>query len=631
MEWGTLKDTQQERQLFQRRALAVMVVVVSLMALLGARLYQLQIVDHVTYTTISDRNRVQVQPVPPTRGLIYDRNGVLLAENRPVFSLTIMPERVPRMDELLEELAGIVRVSEADVEQFQRRLRERRRPFEQVTLRYHLDENERARLAVHRHLLPGVEVDAQLVRSYPFGELTSHILGYVGRINPQDLRRLDRVRYAGTQHTGKIGIEREYEELLHGEVGYQNVETNARGRVMRVLERENPQPGQNLVLNLDIRLQQVAHQALGDFRGAIVAIDTRTGGILAQVSTPSFDANEFVTGIGHEQYASLRDSIDLPLFNRATRGQYPPGSTIKPMLGLAALASDTVTRETTFYDPGYFQLPNSTHRFHNWDRDGMGHMNLYDSIVRSNDTYFYEVAHRMGSVKMAEYLGQFGFGRVTSLDVRDERAGILPSPAWKRAIHGEPWYPGDSINMGIGQGYFLSTPLQLATVTAVMANRGEWRAPHHLQTANGTRPAEHWLEEAQHPGVPFGSERDWDYIRGSMEDVVHGTRGTARSISPGLNYRIAGKTGTSQVFSLRGEEYEEDEVRERLRNHALFVGYAPAEDPQIAVAVLVENGGGGGRTSAPMAREVMDAWINGFPDVFTEQVIPGRVEREDLL
>ncbi|MDX1589386.1 MAG: penicillin-binding protein 2 [Oleiphilaceae bacterium] len=621
MDWGTLKDTLQEKHLFQSRVMVAMIIVLLLSGVLGLRLYQLQILDNQLYATLSDRNRVQVQPVAPTRGLITDRNGRLLAENRPVFSLTILPERASHLGELMKELKALVDLTPQEVERFEQRLNQRRRPFESVPVRYHLDEREMARLAVNRHRLPGVEVDAQLVRYYPYGALTSHVLGYVGRINEQDLQRLDPVRYAGTHYTGKSGIEREYEDLLHGRVGFQNVETNARGRVMRVLERENPTPGNNLQLNLDIRLQQVAHQALKGHRGAVVAIEPDTGAILAQVSTPSFDANQFVTGIDHASYAALRDSPDVPLFNRATRGQYPPGSTIKPMLALVGLATGAVEKDTTIFDRGWYQLPNSTQRFRNWDRDGMGRINLYDSIVRSNDTFFYRMAHDMGVDLMAHHLAQFGFGRVTSLDVRDERAGILPSREWKRRAEGEAWYPGDTINMSIGQGYFLSTPLQLAAVTATTANRGQWHSPRHLKSVNGEPHGEIWLADADIQGVTIGSEDEWDYVIGAMEDVVHGQRGTARSISRGLEYRMAGKTGTSQVFSLAGEEYDAEELEERMRDHALYVAFAPAEDPQIAVAVLVENGGSGGATAAPVARQVTDAWINGFPEVMTVQPI----------
>lgn len=623
MSWGTIRNTSQERELFQRRAFVAIIAVILLTGVLAGRFYYLQIIEHETYTTISDRNRVQVQPVPPTRGLIYDRNGVLLAENRPVFSLTIIPEQVPDMEALIEEIRGIVEVRPEDVESFHRRLDERRRPFEPVPLRYHLSEAEMARLAVNRHSLPGVETEARLVRYYPYGRLTSHVLGYVGRINEQDARRIDQVAYAGTHYIGKTGLERVYEKELHGEVGYQNVETNARGRVMRVLEREDPSPGQDLTLHLDVRLQQVAHQALGDRRGAVVAINPETGGLLAQVSTPGFDTNKFVTGIDHDSYAALRDSPDKPLFNRATRGQYPPGSTIKPMLALAGLASDTVTQSEIVYDPGYYELPNSSQVFRNWKRGGHGETTLYDAIVLSSDTYFYKMAYEMGGRLMADHLEHFGFGSVTSLDVRDELPGILPSPEWKRRVHDKPWYPGDSVNMGIGQGYFLSTPLQLAATTSVLANRGERQPPRHLRYINGDIPARQLLPDVVRPSVEIANESDWEYVINAMEDVVHSSRGTARGINPGLNYRVAGKSGTSQVFSLEGEEYDEDEIAERMRDHALFVAFAPADDPEIAVSVLVENGGGGSSTAAPVARQVMDAWINGFPKVLTNQAIPG--------
>lgn len=623
MSWGTLRNTSQERELFQRRSFVAIIVVILVTGVLIGRFYYLQIIEHETYSTISDRNRVQVQPVPPTRGLIYDRNGVLLAENRPVFSLTVIPEQVSDMDALIGDVRDIVDVSSGDVENFRERLDERRRPFEPVPLRYHLTEAEMARLAVNRHSLPGVEMEARLVRYYPYGRLTSHVLGYVGRINEQDARRIDQVAYAGTHYIGKTGLERVYEKELHGEVGYQNVETNARGRVMRVLERDDPSPGQDLTLNLDIRLQQVAHSALGDRRGAIVAINPETGGLLAQVSTPGFDANKFVTGIDHESYAELRDSLDKPLFNRATRGQYPPGSTIKPMLALAGLASDTVTQSEIVYDPGYYELPNSSQVFRNWKRQGHGDTTLYDAIVLSSDTYFYKMAYEMGGGMMADHLEHFGFGSVTSLDVRDELPGILPSPEWKRRVHDEPWYPGDSVNMGIGQGYFLSTPLQLAATTSVLANRGERHAPRHLRYIEGEVPAEHLLPDVVRPPVEMGHESDWEYVINAMEDVVHGSEGTARRISPGLNYRMAGKTGTSQVFSLEGEEYDEDEIAKRMRDHALFVAFAPADDPEIVVSVLVENGGSGSSTAAPVARQVMDAWINGFPEVLTDQAVPG--------
>ena len=629
MHWGTLRDTAQEKLLFRGRAFVAIMGVILLSTLLLGRFYYLQVVQHETYTTLSDRNRVQVQPVSPTRGLIHDRNGVLLAENRPVFSLTIMPERVPDMTELINDVRRIVDVRDEDIEAFYRRLNERRRPFEAVSLRYHLTEEEMARLAVNRHRLPGVETDARLVRYYPHAKLTSHVLGYVGRINQQDMRRLDKVRYAGTHYTGKTGLELVYEDELHGNVGYQNVETNARGRVMRVLEREDPEPGRDLTLNLDIRLQQVAHQALDGQRGAVVAINPATGGILAQVSTPGFNTNEFVTGIDSDSYASLRDSVDTPLFNRATRGQYPPGSTVKPFMAIAGLDSETVTRSRVVHDPGYYTLPNSSQVFRNWKRGGHGDTTLADAITMSSDTYFYKMAFEMGVSVMSDYLSRFGFGSVTSLDVRDERAGILPTPDWKRRVHGEGWYPGDSVNMGIGQGYFLSTPMQLAAAASVLARRGERLAPRHLRNVDGDRPAELLLPEVVRPPVELEDESDWAYVIDAMEDVVHGSNGTARRISRGLDYRLAGKTGTSQVFSLDGTEYEEDELEERMKDHALFTAFAPADSPEIAVAVLVENGGSGSAAAAPIARQVTDAWINGFPGELSAQARSGTIAQAE--
>lgn len=630
MSWGTLRDTVQEKQLFQRRAFVAILGVVVITLLLLARFYYLQVIAHETYTTLSDRNRVQVQPVSPTRGLIYDRNGVLLAENRPVFSLTILPERVDDMEALLEDIQEIVDVREEDIENFRRRVDERRRPYEAVPLHYHLTEEEIARLAVNRHRLPGVETDARLVRYYPYGKLTSHVLGYVGRINKQDMQRLDSVRYAGTHYTGKTGLERVYEDELHGEVGYQNVEINARGRVMRVLEREDPEPGGDLTINLDIRLQHIAQQAMGDRRGAIVAINPQTGGILAQVSTPGFDTNKFVTGIDHESYASLRDSIDTPLFNRATRGQYPPGSTVKPFLALAGLDSGTVTKSRIVHDPGYYRLPNSSQVFRNWKRGGHGDTTLSDAITLSSDTYFYDMAHKMGVTLMSDYLRRFGFGTATALDVRNERSGILPTPEWKRRVQGDPWYPGDSVNMGIGQGYFLATPMQLAAATSVIASRGDRLAPRHLRSVDGELPADHLLPDVVRPPLELGSESDWEYVIEAMVDVVHGSEGTARGINRGLEYQMAGKTGTSQVFSLEGEEYDEDELKERMKDHGLFIAFAPAGEPRIAVSVLVENGGSGSSSAAPVARKVIDAWINGFPEVMTQQAIPGAMEEAEL-
>ncbi|GAA3587323.1 penicillin-binding protein 2 [Marinobacter xestospongiae] len=615
MPWGEFKDTAAERRLFQRRSLVALAIVLLMLGGLVARMYQLQVVEHDTYTTLSDKNRVQVQSVPPTRGLIYDRNDTLLAENRPVFSVTIVPERVPDLEVTLATLSRLLSVSEEDVERFKRRMHEPRRPYQALPLRYDLNEQEIAALAVHRHELPGVEVAAELVRYYPHGEITSHALGYVGRINREELQRIDPVNYAGTNYIGKSGIESFYEDKLHGKVGYQHVETNARGRTLRVLSRENPVPGEDLKLHLDLRLQKLAYQLLDGRRGAIVAIDPESGGLLALASVPGFDANLFVTGISVAAYRELSTSHDKPLFNRALRGQYPPGSTIKPMMAVAALDSGVTTREREVWDPGYFQLKSGGRRYRDWKRGGHGWVDLTRSMAESCDIYYYDAAVRMGIDTMYEYLDQFGFGEDTSLDVRGALPGLLPSRDWKRATRNEPWYPGDSVNLGIGQGFMLATPLQLATATAVMANRGQWVQPRLLRDVVGDDPLAAVLPEATREDMVLKNQDDWEFVVDSMEEVMHGRRGTARRSGAGASYRMAGKTGTAQVFSLaQDEEYDADEIRERLRDHALFVGFAPVDDPEIVVSVIVENGGGGSSTAAPVARELFDAWIDGFPE-----------------
>ncbi|KRW83521.1 penicillin-binding protein 2 [Marinobacter sp. P4B1] len=622
MAWGEFKDTVAERRLFQRRAMVMLVLVMLALGGLLARMYQLQIVEHEIYTTLSDKNRVQVQSVPPPRGLVYDRNNLLLAENRPVFSLTLVPERIGSMDETLARLTEILSISDEDIERFQRRLNEPRRPFQEIPLSYDLNEEEIARMAVHRHRFPGVEVKAELVRYYPHSELTAHALGYVGRINRNELQRIDPVNYAGTNYIGKSGVERFYEKVLHGKVGYQHVETNARGRILRVLERENPVPGEDLQLHLDLRLQRKAHELLEGRRGAIIAIEPATGGILALASVPGFDANKFVTGISVKDYRDLSESIDKPLFNRALRGQYPPGSTIKPMMAVAALDSGVTTRERTIWDPGYFQLKESGRRYRDWKRTGHGWVDLMDSVAESCDVYFYQIGVEMGVDVMYDYLSRFGFGEDATLDVAGALSGLLPSRDWKRAVRSEPWYPGDSVNMSIGQGFFLATPLQLATATALIANRGEWVEPRLLKDIRGDRPVEEFLPASTHKPLDLKNPDDWEYVVDTMEEVMHGTRGTARGAARGASYRMAGKTGTAQVFSLgEDEEYDAEEIRERLRDHALFVGFAPTDDPKIAVAIIVENGGGGSSVAAPVARGLFDAWLEEFPAAEAAQVV----------
>ena len=604
-----LKDPNRESRIYSARTVAAITVVLALLGIIVTRYYSLQVTEFESYRTQSDSNRVKLQPLPPKRGLIYDRNGVLLADNRPSFSLSVIKERVPDFDATLTELQQLVPITESHLEKFQQRLK-RRRPYEAVPLRFRLTEEERAILAVNRFRLPGVVVDAQLLRHYPQGELFSHALGYVGRINEREAFELDETEYRGTFHVGKIGVEKFYEQMLHGAVGYQNVETNAHGRVLRVLERYSPKPGVDLTLHLDIEVQKAAFDALGDRRGAVVAIDPLTGGILALVSTPGFDTNLFVNGISSKDYSALRDSLDVPLFNRAVQGQYPPGSTIKPMMAMAGLESGLVTPESTVPDPGWYRLPGDSHRYRDWILRirGTGHAPEVDmkmAIAESCDTYFYDLGRRLTIDRMAEYLSPYGLGDRTGIDTTNERQGVLPSKVWKRDTLGQTWYPGETISASIGQGYMLATPMQLAVATSVLASKGKRRVPRLLREVNGEPVVVPELEPLQ------AEQQNWDSIYEGMLEVVHGERGTANYLAKGIEYRMAGKTGTAQVIGIaQNAVYNEEEVNERHRHHGLFIAFAPAEAPTIAVAIIVENGGGSS-AATPIARKVIDTWLFG--------------------
>ena len=604
-----LKDPHRESRIYSARTVTAIILVLALLVLVLARYYSLQITEYETYRTQSDRNRVQLQPLPPKRGLIYDRNGVLLADNRPSYILSVVRERVPDLEATLAELQMLLPVSASDLEKFHKKLK-RRRPYEAVPLRFRLTEEERARLAVNRYRLPGVVVDAQLLRHYPHGELFSHALGYVGRINEREALILDETDYRGTFHVGKVGVEKYYEDVLHGEVGYQNVESNAHGRVLRVLERHLPTPGTDLVLHLDIRVQQAAVEALGDRRGAVVAMDPLTGGVLALVSTPGFDTNLFVNGISSKEYSALRDSLDVPLFNRAIQGQYPPGSTVKPIMAMAGLESGLVTPQSTVADPGWYRLPGDSRRYRDWILRirGTGHaprVDLNMAIAESCDVYFYDLARRLTIDRMHEYLHPYGFGERTGIDTTNERPGVLPSTRWKREAMAQAWYPGETLSAGIGQGYMLTTPMQLAVATSVLASKGKRRTPRLLKAINGEPVDAPELEPI------VASDANWQAVYRGMREVVHGKRGTARYLSKGIAYEMAGKTGTAQVIGIaQNAVYNEDEVAERHRHHGLFIAFAPIEAPTIAVAIIVENGGGSS-AATPIARAVIDTWLLG--------------------
>jgi len=605
-----LKDHENDARLVRGRVVVGAIVAMVLVGVLVARLYYLQVIQYDYHSTLSENNRVHVQPIPPSRGLIYDRNGVIIADNRPSFSLSMTRERAGDWAQVLDTVVQVLQLSPDDRAIFEKRVKQGRRPFEPVPILFELNEEQIARIAVNQFRLPGVEVVAQLVRHYPQGAHFAHSVGYMGRINEKELKSLDSVAYSGTHHIGKTGVERFYEAQLHGQVGYEEVETNARGRVLRVLKRVDPVPGQDIVLSLDIALQEAAEAALAGRRGAIVALDPNTGEVLAMVSQPSFNPNLFVTGISFKAYAELRDSIDRPLFNRVLRGLYPPGSTIKPAVAIAGLDSGVTTASTRVFDPGYFQLPNFDHKYRNWNRTGDGWVDLDTAIMRSNDTYFYDLAHKMGIDRLSGYLNRFGIGQKVALDMFEESAGLMPSREWKRATRRQPWFPGETLILGIGQGYMQATPLQLAQATALVANKGKWNRPRLARSINGQAP----VDENPMDDIVLRDPNDWGRVNHGMQQVMHGARGTARKAAVGAQYRIAGKSGTAQVVAIRqGEKYDRTKLQERHRDHALFVGFAPADNPKIVVAVMVENGESGSGVAAPVVRQVMDAWLLG-PD-----------------
>jgi penicillin-binding protein 2 len=608
-----LKDHLRETHLFTSRALIALVCVAVLLGVVIGRLVYLQIISHEHFSTLSEKNRVNIVPIPPTRGLIYDRNGVLLAQNVPSFSLEIIPEQTDNLEATLAALTKLIPVSGDDLDDFHKRLQQRH-PFEPIPLRFRLSEEEVARFAINRYRFPGVEIQARLSRDYPFGKTASHLLGFVGRINEEELQTLDPSNYSGTTHVGKNGVEKFYEDVLHGTVGYQHEETNARGRVLRVLQRIPPVPGENLYLTIDMNLQQAAEEALAGKRGALVAINPKSGEVLAMVSVPEMDPNLFVNGISTQDYQALQNDPDQPLFNRVLSGQYPPGSTIKPLLALAGLEYKAVTATTNVYCQGWYSLPGETHRYRDWKRAGHGAMNVSTAIIHSCDVYFYDLARTLGIDRIYKYLSYFGLGKKTGIDLPGEQAGLLPSRAWKRATRQEVWYPGETLIAGIGQGYDLVTPLQLAQVAAILANHGNMIRPrvlHAIQRGTGEPVTVPSVIEGR---VPVADPANWDTVIAAMVDVVNSPQGTAYGVGRNAPYRIAGKTGTAQVFGVKqGERYRPEELAERLLDHALFMAFAPAEDPQIAVAVIVENGGHGGSAAAPAARAVMDRYFAAKP------------------
>ncbi len=610
-----------QRQAFTTRTLCAFLIVAALFSLLIGRLIWLMGYQHGEHLTNSENNRARTLPLVPTRGLIYDRAGRILAHNRPLFSIVVVPEPATDLNTILAEIATRVNLTDDEIAAFHARVkRQRRKPLQPIPLKRHINPVERAAIEVDRHRLGGVQVVAETVRHYPFGPLMAHAVGSVRRITEEDLRVLDKRRYQATRFVGKRGVEAFYEWSLHGEPGYRRIEVDVHGHESRELSRQRSSTGQNVTLHLDADLQAAASAALARRRGAVVAIEPATGGILAMVSTPGYDPNLFTTNITQTRYNELVASLDTPLLNRATQGRYAPGSTVKPIVGLAGLALGITDWKAIVNDRGEFKLPGNPHVYRDWswtpeNPGGQGIVNMRSAIYRSSNVYFYDLASHTKTDALQEFAAQFGFGRVTAVDVANADAGVLPDQAWKRIHMDEPWYPGDTLNLAIGQGDLLATPLQLATMTAIIANRGVLVPPRMLKSSDGV------LTEFKPPASPRRIEgpstRDWEQMVGAMEDVVHrGNRGPGKNgiawayIGRNVGYRMAGKSGTAQLVEIpQGEQYDEEKLGERQRKHAWFVAFAPVDAPRIAIAVLVENGGSGSSVAAPVAREILDAYL----------------------
>ncbi len=610
-----LRDPQRELIVFRNRMMVAGLAMLIAFALILGRFAWLQVVQRGYYHTLAEANRISVVPVVPNRGLILDRNGAVLAANYSAYTLEITPSRVPNVERAIDELAKVIEVSARDRRRF-RKLQEDSKNFESLPIRTRLTEEEVARFAVNRYRFPGFEIKARLFRSYPQGEIASHAIGYIGRINDADVQRIEAeglaTNYKGTDHIGKLGLEGAYEKELHGVTGSEQVEIDAGGRAIRSLARTEPQSGNNLMVTLDLQMQKIAEDAFGDYKGALVAIDPRNGDVLALVSRPGFDPNLFVDGIDPQNWDALNNSPDKPLNNRALRGQYPPGSTIKPFMALAALEYHKRSPQFTISDPGYFTLAGVAHRYRDWKKGGHGIVDMHRAIVQSCDTYFYGLANEMGIDAIHNFLARFGFGTKSGVDIEGELAGLAPSQEWKMQRFHQKWYAGDTVSVGIGQGYLLATPVQLATAVATLASGGVPVHPHLLKSIEDakTRQVRSFVAPSSAEAAVVKPE-NLAIVRAAMADVTR-PGGTAAQVGAGAPYSIAAKTGTAQVVGMKqGERYDEKRMKREHWDHALFIAFAPAEDPKLAMAILVENGQHGGSTAGPIARAVFDYYLLG--------------------
>jgi len=603
-----IKDHSKETKLFINRTIASASFVAFLFFILLARVFYLQIAQHDNYLNMAQNNQIRVISIPPIRGLIYDRNGILIAENSANYSLEIVPNRVTNFNKLFKELNDIIPISEKDEKEFYKQIKLKGR-FESIPIKSRLTEKEVATFALEQHRFTNVEVNAYLSRKYPYSELFAHVLGYIGRISENDLENIDITKYRGTHVIGRSGLESYYESLLHGTAGFEKVETDARGKIVRKLEETLPTPGKNLYLTIDSRLQQIAYDALAGKRGAVVAIEIDTGEVLTLASRPSYDANLFISGINQQTYNKLQNQESQPLFHRAIRGQYPPGSTVKPLIGLKALEEDILTPNFTLFDPGYYKLSSESRLFRDWQKNGHGHVNLESAIAQSCSTFFYYLSEKLGIDHIYDIYSQFGLGKLTNIDLYGEAQGLAPNDEWKRIHKKQSWFVGETLITGIGQGYTLATPIQMAQVAATLGAKGKRMQPYLVKKMHLTGKPEEITQTIEAQNIEIKNLRNWNTVVSGMQKSITDNRGTAHRIfDKRKTYDIAGKTGTVQVFGLKQDEfYEVEKIKEDLRDHGWFIAFAPVKQPKIALAVIVENSKG----SSEIAKKVLDAYFKG--------------------
>ncbi|WP_369434558.1 penicillin-binding protein 2 [Psychromonas sp. MME1] len=608
-----IRNHSAESALFMRRTIVVFIFIIIAIGILISNLYYLQINSFESYQTRSNSNRISVQTIPPNRGLIYDRNGIILAENRPVYSLDVIVNKTKNLKANLLELQKLLSLTDQDIEHFYRNNRHAR-SYKSITIKEQLTEKEVALFTVNQHKFVGFSIQASLKRFYPFGDAFTHVLGYIAKINSRDLKNIEQRGessvYRGTKYIGKLGIERYYEDILHGSPGQRQVEVDSWGKVIRTLDYTAPIPGKDLKLNIDIKLQLKAQELLGNQRGSVIVMNAKTGGILTLISTPSYDPNLFVQGISNKNYQALINSTDRPLINRATQGRYPPASTIKPQMALVALNTDVITENTVINDPGWWIVPGTKRRFRDWKRWGHGKVDVKHAIEQSCDTFFYDASYKIGIDRINPFMESFGFGQYSGLDISEETKAIMPSREWKQARFRQPWYDGDTISIGIGQGYWTVTPIQLTKATTILARRGEIVEPRILKSIISAKGSFSPISETKQP-IQVNNPHYWDIALNAMRGVTSEQTGTAHRAFADTAYTVAGKSGTAQVVNMKEDEkYDASTMKEHHRDNAMFVAFAPFDSPEVVVTVILENAGGGSSHAAPIARTMLDEYFN---------------------